>query len=68
MTRQIFSDSPFEEEQIRVVVLPREEVAEDPGGVSGADLDRREPEVDALDEVEELRRRVLRERPANNEP
>lgn len=55
--------SPLEEEEVQVVVLLGEEVAQDAGRVAAADLVGGKGEVDALDEVPQLRHRVLAEHP-----
>ena len=55
---------PFEEEQVRIVVVLGEEVAEDPVGVTAADLVRGQAKVDTLDKVPQLRRQIVCERPA----
>ena len=52
---------PFEEEQVGVVVLLGEEVAQDPVGVAAADLVGRQTEVDTLDKVPQLGRGVVSE-------
>lgn len=58
---------PLEEKQVDVVVLLGEEVAEDTGGVSTADLIGWQAEVNALDKVPQLSHKVLIEHPAKRE-
>lgn len=54
---------PLEEKQVEVVVFLCEEVAEDAGGVSTADLISWQAKVNALDKVPELSHKVLIELP-----
>ena len=55
----------LEEDQVCVVVLLGEEVAEDARRVATADLVGRQAEVETLEEVPQLSREVVRERPTS---
>ena len=55
--------SPFEQEEVDVVVFLGEEVAEDASWISGADLVGGQSKVDTLHKVPELGRDVVREAP-----
>lgn len=56
---------PLEEKQVEVVVFLGEEVAEDTGGVTTADLIGWQAKVNALYEVPELGHKVLIKHPGN---
>ena len=54
---------PFEEDEVEVVVVFRQHVADDARRVAGADLIAWQDEVDTLREVPQLSRNVVSERP-----
>ena len=61
--RQTDRHTPFEEDEIEVVVVLGQHVADDACRVTRADLITRQEEVDALGEVPQLSRHVVSERP-----
>lgn len=60
-------DSPLEQEQVQVVVALGQEVPQNPGRVTGADLVGRQAEVHTLDKVPELGHQVLVEAPGDRQ-
>lgn len=57
-------DSPLKQEEVDIIVALGEEVSQDAGGVTTADLIGRQPKVDALDKIPHLSHYILIETPA----
>ena len=57
-------NSPLKQEEVEIIVALGEEVSQNAGGITTADLIGRQAEVDALDKIPHLSNHVLIETPA----
>jgi len=64
--RERENDRPFEEDEVEIVVVFGQHVADDACRVTRADLVARQDEVDTLGEVPQLGRHVVSERPIHH--